>query len=1044
MERGTLLRGRYEVLERLGRGGMGEVWAGRDRELSRDVALKLLPVHEDSPADLTARFEREAVAAAQVNHPNVVALYDRGAHADTLFLVMELVDGVPLSTLIETSGVLPLARTLELAEQVCAGLEATHRAGVVHFDVKPQNVMITGAGTVKVVDFGIAGFLQAQRLSVVRSSRLAPAATLEYAAPEQFTGEHGDARCDLYALGGVLFTMLTGHPPFPGKTAWEVMAAKISGDAPRLDKVRPGLPPALVDLVAQLLERDPAARPLSARDAGRRLAWMRTGSGDEPAAGVTLVEEGFAQAQPPRNEDGEGNARPVRGPRQLPADTGLFTGREDELRVLFALAEQARAGGEPGTVVISAIDGMGGVGKTALAIRAAHRLAPRFPDGQLFLDLYGFAPGHEPRDPADALAAMLVALGVTPDEIPAHVDDRAAAYRDRLAGTRTLVVLDNALDEAQVRPLLPGAENCLVLITSRRRLKALDDALPVALDVLEPDAAAELLRRTARLGERVEPEDRELLPQVAELCGYLPLTLVIVGALVRAGGRPWSLRHVAAQLEERQPEGRELERYTDGGRNLSKVFDLSYRRLPTKHRLFFRRLGLVPGPEIDSHAAASLHSTDRRTATSLLDGLRDQNLVTEVGPGRYRMHDLIRAYTREIAVRDSAADRERARDRLFEYYEDAAGSRLDGRDADARAWLCTERENLEAAFEYAVAHRLDRHTAALSKGITRLLTTDGPWPAAVAANRSAVEATTRLGCFPDQAEALASLGASHSRIGDYAGATDALTSALGLYRALGDRARQARMLMQLGHIRWMTGDYAGAERDHREALPLLEAVGDRAGQARILTERGEIRRMTGDLAEAERDQLAAARLFGELGRPGGRARTLNMLGEVRYLKGEHAAAARDLEEARDIYRELGDRFGEANSLTYLADVRAATGDGPGALRDVDRAVEVFRELGSRSNEAWAVGHQAAIVAHTGDHARALPLFRKALSMAREVTQPDDEALALEGIGECLVLEAEVGDAVRHLDDALQIFRRLGMRPEIERVTRRLAELRQAA
>jgi tetratricopeptide (TPR) repeat protein len=737
---------------------------------------------------------------------------------------------------------------------------------------------------------------------------------------------------------------------------------------------------------------------------------------------VTLVEEGFAQPPP---------LKPLSGPRQLPADTGLFTGRESELRLLYALAEQARAGGEPGTVVISAIDGMGGVGKTALAIRAAHRLAPRFPDGQLFLDLHGFAPGHEPREPADALASLLVGLGVPAEDIPAHVDERAAVYRDRLAGTRTLVVLDNALDEAQVRPLLPGAENCLVLITSRRRLKALDDALPVPLDVLEPEAAIELLRRTARLGEQIEPDDRALLRRVAELCGYLPLTLVIVGALIRAGGRSWSLRQVAAQLEEEQPEGRELDRYTDGGRNVSAVFDLSYRRLPARHRQFFRRLGLVPGPEIDSNAAASLHSTDPRTATRLLDSLRDQNLVTEVGPGRYRMHDLIRAYTREITARDTAADREQARDRLFEYYESGEGLE----------WLRSERENLEAAFEYAVSHRLDRHTAALSEGLTGVLASDGPWPAEVTARRCAVDATTRIGSLPEQAKALASLGASHTRIGDYAGAAEALTAALRLYRALGDQARQARVLMNLGHNRWMTGDYTGAERDHAEALPLFEAVGDRAGQARILTERGEIRRMTGDLADAERDQSAAAEIYRELGQARGRARTLNMLGEVRYLRGEYAAAARDLREALEIYRGRGDRFGEANALTYLADVRAATGDQPGASRDVDRAVEVFHDLGSRSNEAWALGHQASIVARAGDHARALPLFRRALALSREVTQPDDEALALEGIGECLAVDGRIDEAVAQLADALEIFRRLGMRLEIERVTGRLAELR---
>jgi serine/threonine protein kinase len=220
VELGTLLAGRYEVLERLGRGGMGEVWAARDRTLRRQVALKLLPVGAaDAVDDLSARFEREAVAAAQINHPNVVALHDRGVHEGMLFLVMELVDGMSLSELISASGVLAASRAMEIAEQICAALEATHRAGVVHFDIKPQNVMITPAGTAKVVDFGIAGLVQAQQLSVIHSSRLAPAATLEYAAPEQFTTERGDERSDLYALGGVLFAMLTGHAPFSGPTA---------------------------------------------------------------------------------------------------------------------------------------------------------------------------------------------------------------------------------------------------------------------------------------------------------------------------------------------------------------------------------------------------------------------------------------------------------------------------------------------------------------------------------------------------------------------------------------------------------------------------------------------------------------------------------------------------------------------------------------------------------------------------------------------------------------------------------------------------------
>lgn len=507
MECGTLLAGRYEVLERLGRGGMGEVWSARDRVLRRVVAVKLLVVGDDVSGDLPARFEREAVAAAQVNHPNVAALYDRGVHEDVLFLVMELIDGMPLSTLIETSGVLPLSRALDLAEQICAALEATHLAGVVHYDIKPQNVMITAAGSAKVVDFGIAGLVQARQFSLVHSSRLSPVATLEYAAPEQFMAERGDARSDLYALGGVLFAMLTGHSPFTGHSMWAVIAAKAGSGAPRLDEVRPGLPPALVDLVARLLESEPELRPDSAREVRGQLAHLRAEVGvddgdDDPLLSMTTFDEALpwvphsrAVAHPTLIEGSPAGG--AGGPRHLPADTGLFTGRENELSALFALADQARTNGAPGTVVISAIDGMGGVGKTALAIRAAHHLAPRFPDGQLFLDLYGFTQGSSPREPGDALAALLGSLGVPPQQMPADLAARAGLYRDRLAGTHTLVVLDNAADEAQVAPLLPASDTCLVLVTSRRQLKALDDALPLPLDVLPGREAVALLRKAS-------------------------------------------------------------------------------------------------------------------------------------------------------------------------------------------------------------------------------------------------------------------------------------------------------------------------------------------------------------------------------------------------------------------------------------------------------------------------------------------------------------------------------------------------------------------
>lgn len=276
MERGELIAGRYELIKRLGRGGMGEVWAGRDHSLRRDVAVKLLLLDEAPHPELALRFEREAVAAAQINHPHAVALHDRGVHEDALFLIMEKVEGATLAEHIRDEGPMAVARALEIAHGICAALVAAHQAGVIHYDITPYNVMITPDRGVKVVDFGIAGFVQTM-FTVAGSSQLTPAGTPEYGSPEQFLAERGDGRSDLYALGGVLFAMLTGRPPFTGHNALAVVRRKLDEDAPPLAALRPDSPPALTALVAELLDRDPGRRPESARHVLERLSRLRAG-----------------------------------------------------------------------------------------------------------------------------------------------------------------------------------------------------------------------------------------------------------------------------------------------------------------------------------------------------------------------------------------------------------------------------------------------------------------------------------------------------------------------------------------------------------------------------------------------------------------------------------------------------------------------------------------------------------------------------------------------------------------------------------------------
>ncbi|MEY9861724.1 DNA-binding SARP family transcriptional activator [Catenulispora sp. GAS73] len=333
--------------------------------------------------------------------------------------------------------------------------------------------------------------------------------------------------------------------------------------------------------------------------------------------------------------------------RQLPAAPRLFVGRQAEVAQLTRMLGEHGPGPHAG-VRVAVIDGMPGIGKTALALRVAYQVADRFPDGQLFIDLRAYTEGAVPRSPADALGVLLRALGaasvasvasagaLTPD-----LDVLAAAYRDRLAGTRTLIVLDNVADESQVRPLLPGGGDSAVLVTSRRRLKALDDAVSVPLGTLPPAEATELLRQAARGAG--EPAEDVQLRQGAELCAGLPLAVVIGGALLRGRGRAASLPWLIDRLSSR-PGGDALAGFTDGDRRLSAVFGLSYRSLSEDARTLFRRLTALPRPEFDTDAVAALMRTDLGSASVLAEQLADHNLLTADAPGRFRIHRLLLAY----------------------------------------------------------------------------------------------------------------------------------------------------------------------------------------------------------------------------------------------------------------------------------------------------------------------------------------------------------------------------------------------------------------
>lgn len=780
----------------------------------------------------------------------------------------------------------------------------------------------------------------------------------------------------------------------------------------------------------------------------------------------------------------------VAGPRQLPATAGHLVGRTRELDALVDLwAGTGRTDG----VVVAAIGGMAGIGKTALAIHAGHRLSGHFPDGQLFLDLRGYSQGVAPREPADVLAVILEAYGVSPQQIPADLEARAALYRDRLAGTRTLIVLDNAIDEAQVRPLLPGTGRCLVLVTSRRLLRALDDAHVFSLDLLSSTDAVALLREVAGR-DRIAPDD-PAIGDVVRMCGHLPLALRIAAALLRH--RPsWPLAYLAEKLQVAQPT---LTFFSDGERDLGTLFDLSLRALTDDQRLVFGRLGVSPGPDIDAHAAAAVTGIGLADVEQRLQALIDHSLLTEPKPGRYQMHDLVRHYARRLAQDEIADLRTAAWDRLLDYYQTTAGQaencvthygcvpHVDPvrgpnlRDPEtARAWLRAERATILACIDDAAVHGQDARVVALTAGLTSLLRTDGPWSQARELHAAAVAAAERLGDDRGLVGALTNLGTAFRLMGDYPGASGVLARALDLSRRLDYRIGQAAVLSEFGVVRRMTADHRNSISDLREALALHRENGDPASEATTLIELGKelylvseqsgaidaleralelnrrlgnhlglasaliylggVQRVAGDLPTALRNLEEAVVLNRSLGNQAGQAAALAELGAARWSAGDYPAAIRDSEGALELFRDLGSTVGEATTLTALGATRRDAGDHPGAIRDLERALHLFREHGARGNEAWVLNQYAAVFIATGDFQRAHGLHAEALDIALEKDVPEEQALALEGMGQSLVRTGDVTGGEAKLHQALEIYQNLTM-PDVARVEAQLAELK---
>jgi DNA-binding SARP family transcriptional activator/Tfp pilus assembly protein PilF len=655
--------------------------------------------------------------------------------------------------------------------------------------------------------------------------------------------------------------------------------------------------------------------------------------------------------------------RPQR-PAQLPADVADFTGREDQVKHLCdLLSATPEVSDNTGAVRIALVAGSGGLGKTSLAVHAAHQVRTQFPDGQLYVDLLG-ATAH-PLQPADVLARFLRDLGVDGRDVPLDEAERAARYRTTLDGRRVLVVLDNAKDAAQVRSLLPGSASCAVLVTTRNRMPDLASTRLVDLNVLDDDDALTLFTRVVG-DERVTAEP-EATAELLLACAGLPLAIRICAArLVTRSG--WTIRAMANRLRD---EHRRLDEMTVGDLAVRASFEVSFASLPAPRRgidpaLAFRLLGLWHGPTISSAAAAALFDATEDDAVDALEMLVDAHLLESKSPYRYKFHDLLRVYSSERAVSDVTAQlREAAVERLLGWYmytvdaaaqaissvrytmplDEAGPSALGFPGSDeALAWYDDERVNLTAATRQASASGLHDIAWRLPAPLFTMTTRRANWAELIATHQVALDSARQTGNRQGEAWLLNNLGDALGRKGDPAGIGH-LEQALEIAREIGDRIGEVRACNNLGDVLEALGREDEALEQLQRALDLCRKGGNRYQEGAALTNMGSVLIKLNRTGEAIDCLEQASRTLVDAGQSAFAGYALNNLGRCYLSENRFADALDSLSRALDSHRAAGNRHQQAVSLRLLGTAQARAGMTQEARETLTRATSIFEELG---------------------------------------------------------------------------------------------------
>ncbi|MFA1548265.1 AfsR/SARP family transcriptional regulator [Actinomadura chokoriensis] len=833
-------------------------------------------------------------------------------------------------------------------------------------------------------------------------------------------------------------------------------------------------------------------RQAEALDVYRRAhSLFATELGTDPGPGLRRLQQQILQGDPDLLRVPGTQLSVDRRPHTLPHHARVFVGRDEEMRQLMDTVPGITGPPAGSAMTVIAIDGMAGVGKSALAVHLAHRLAEHYPDGTMYLELHAHDARQKPVDPADALDTLLRMIGVPVTRMPRALEERAALWRSELAGSRAILVLDDAAGHDQVRPLLPASAGCLVIVTSRRRLTGLHDAWPLSLETLPVRDAMVLFTGIAGPGRAEAGAD---VAAVVERCGRLPLAVSMAASRLRHR-RAWDTRDLLARLA---PDDRRLDELRDEDREITTVFEVSYRGLPPRLRDAFRAFGLHPGPDLTAEAAAAALTCPVREAERILEDLLDRHLITEPVRGRYRFHDLVQDYARRLAREtDTDEDRRRTIHRILDFYlaaanhanhllsqhrPDAPGPDMQDlppltNEVDATAWFAAEHACLLNAAAESGRIGSATHVARFSGVLAAHLESRGHWDAAARLHTEAVEALQGLDDRPGTARALADLSHIRFRVGDYDTAMENAEKALAIHRSTGDRRGEAHILGRISLIHWQQSRFPEALVRCREALEIHRSLGDRRGEAENLDRTAIILEFTGDYRQAERLRLEALAILTEIDVPHLRTMALNNMGDLMIRMGDVDRAAgyyaqtagaaelsrqheaivlinaahvhrrtRDHETALANYRaalaiamELGDRRTQVDTLIGIGATFHNIGRYGEALIHHERALAISRSIKVRYEETAALRHLGEALTASGRYPAAVEHLRQAYALATEIDVPDERARSLASLGAALLHVQGSEAARRPWEEALRIFTTLNL-PEAHDLRTRLQSL----